>query len=166
MSVNSENTKTNVVRKKGPIFTNRNILSGILFGLGYVAFLDEALFHQILHWHFFYDRSTREIGLISDGLFHAFSWFATIGGLFMLADLKRRSLYNRRKWWAGKWLGAGGFQLYDGIIQHKIMRIHQIRYVDNLILYDWVWNILAVMMILIGVFLLRNKRSKIIVHDF
>lgn len=142
------------------IFANRNILSGILFGVGYVAFLDEALFHQILHWHSFYDRSTREIGLISDGFFHAFSWFATIGGLFMLADLRRRDIYNRRRWWAGKWLGAGGFQLYDGIIQHKFMRIHQIRYVDNLIIYDWIWNVLAAIMIIIGIYLLRNKRGE------
>lgn len=55
-------------------YSSRNIWSGILFGIGLVAFLDEAVFHQLLHWHHFYDRSTTEIGLVSDGLFHAFSW--------------------------------------------------------------------------------------------
>lgn len=29
--------------------SGRNLWSGILFGIGLVAFLDEALFHQILH---------------------------------------------------------------------------------------------------------------------
>ena len=36
-------------------FSRRNLWSGILFGVGLVAFVDEAVFHQILHWHHFYD---------------------------------------------------------------------------------------------------------------
>lgn len=57
------------------VFANRNMWSGILFGIGLAAFIDEAVFHQLLRWHHFYDKSTTDIGLISDGLFHAFSWF-------------------------------------------------------------------------------------------
>src|SRR5690606_42050705 len=49
------------------------------------------LFHQILHWHHFYDRATLEAGLVSDGFFHAFGWFATVIGLVMVADVRRRS---------------------------------------------------------------------------
>ena len=78
---------------------SRNILSGILFGIGFAAFIDEAVFHQLLRWHHFYDKSTTEIGLISDGLFHAFSWFATIGGLFLFADLRRRKALEPLIWW-------------------------------------------------------------------
>lgn len=139
-------------------YSNRNLWSGFLFGVGLVAFIDEAVFHQLLHWHHFYDKSTTDLGLISDGLFHAFSWFATIGGLFLFADLRRRSALSLQRWWGGVLLGAGGFQLYDGILQHKWMRIHQIRYVDNVIIYDVVWNVLAALTILIGMFLI--KRSK------
>ncbi len=127
-----------------------------------VAFLDEAVFHQLLRWHHFYDKSTTDIGLISDGLFHAFSWFATVGGLFMMADLRRRGAFWPTKWWGGKFLGAGVFQLYDGIIQHKLMGIHQIRYDVNILPYDLVWNGLAVVLIVIGIILLaRTKRSAI-----
>ncbi|WP_235598378.1 DUF2243 domain-containing protein, partial [Heyndrickxia sporothermodurans] len=57
-------------------YSARNLLSGFLFGLGIAAFFDETVFHQLLRWHHFYDKSTTNIGLISDGLFHAFSWFA------------------------------------------------------------------------------------------
>ncbi|VEF48153.1 Predicted membrane protein [Bacillus freudenreichii] len=142
------------------ISLKRNRLSGFLFGVGFIAFIDETVFHQILHWHHFYDKSTTEIGLISDGLFHAFSWFATIGGLFMFADLRRRKELSLKKWWGGIFLGAGVFQLYDGLIQHKIMRIHQIRYVDNVILYDIVWNLIAVLMIIAGFALARNTQLR------
>lgn len=147
-----------VKRHTNTSYRQRNLWSGFLFGLGLVAFIDETVFHQLLHWHHFYDKSTTDIGLVSDGLFHAFSWFATIGGLFMLADLKRRSEWQIKRWWSGILLGAGIFQLYDGIIQHKIMRIHQIRYVDNVIIYDIVWNGLALILIFIGLYFLKQSR--------
>lgn len=128
--------------------------SGILFGIGLIAFVDETVFHQLLRWHHFYDKSTTDIGLISDGIFHAFSWFATIAGLFLFADLRRRNGLIFQRWLGGVLLGIGVFQLYDGIIQHKWMKIHQIRYVDNVIVYDIVWNVSALIILLIGLFLL------------
>ncbi|GAA3325099.1 hypothetical protein GCM10020331_055590 [Ectobacillus funiculus] len=54
-------------------YLNRNLWAGILFGLGLVAFIDEAVFHQLLHWHHFYDKATTAISLISDGLFFTLS---------------------------------------------------------------------------------------------
>src|SRR5690625_3096635 len=141
------------------IHVKRNFWSGFLFGLGLIAFFDEVVFHQLLRWHHFYDRATTEIGIISDGLFHAFSWFATIGGLFLLADLRRRQGLIWTKWWGAVFLGAGLFQLYDGVIQHKVMRIHQIRYVENVIIYDIVWITLAIIFIIVGWYLWRKPRN-------
>ncbi|MGF9917700.1 DUF2243 domain-containing protein [Paenibacillus ehimensis] len=140
---------------------DRNLGSGCLFGLGLVAFIDEAVFHQLLHWHHFYDKSTTAVGLISDGLFHAFSWLATIGGLFMFADLLRRNALRLQRWWGGVLVGSGAFQLYDGTIQHKLMRLHQIRYVENVLIYDLIWNLAAITMIILGsMLLLRAKREE------
>lgn len=142
-----------------PKYSRRNLWSGILFGIGIAAFIDETVFHLLLRWHHFYDKSTTEIGLISDGLFHAFGWFATIGGLFMFADLRRRNAFWPARWLGSVLIGTGAFQLYDGTIQHKIMRIHQIRYVENLLIYDLVWNLLAVLFITIGLTLVvRTQR--------
>jgi uncharacterized membrane protein len=149
-NVNSNNKSNYIIRF---VYSSRNLWSGILFGLGLVAFFDETVFHQLLHWHHFYDKSTTNIGLVSDGLFHAFSWFATIGGLFMLADLRRRNALWLTRWWGAVLLGAGVFQLYDGIVQHKLMRLHQIRYVENVIMYDIVWNIIALAMVVAGMIL-------------
>ncbi|AOZ94206.1 DUF2243 domain-containing protein [Paenibacillus crassostreae] len=144
----------------------RNLWCGLLFGLGLVSFIDEVVFHQLLHWHHFYDKSTTDIGLVSDGLFHAFSWFATISSSFMFADLRRRNALSLSRWLGGLLLGGGFFQLYDGIIQHKLMRIHQIRYNVDIRGYDWIWNITASIMIVIGFILVlrtrRNTKSQII----
>lgn len=145
-------------------YSKKNFWSGFLFGLGLVSFIDEAIFHQLLHWHHFYDQSTTDIGLISDGLFHAFSWFATIGGLFLLADIRRRNEFWFTMWIGGELVGAGGFQLYDGIIQHKLMRLHQIRYVDNLIIYDWIWNVIAFVVLAVGIYIIRNSYQQVEVY--
>ena len=42
--------------------TRRSIWSGVLAGVGLVAFIDETVFHQLLHWHHFYDKSTVAAG--------------------------------------------------------------------------------------------------------
>jgi hypothetical protein len=68
----------------------RTIWSGVLAGVGLVAFADETVFHQLLHWHHFYDKSTLAVGLVSDGLFHAGGFIAMVAGLFLLADALRR----------------------------------------------------------------------------
>lgn len=138
-------------------------IAGALFGIGVAAFVDETVFHQLLHWHHFYDRSTTDIGLVSDGLFHAFGWFAVVAGLFWLAGLRSRRALDWRRWAGGALLGAGGFQLYDGTVQHKLMRLHQIRYDVHITPYDVTWNVVAAMLIIIGLSMLivdsRGRRG-------
>lgn len=134
----------------------RSAWSGMLVGVGIAAFVDETVFHQLLHWHHFYDKSTTDVGLVSDGLFHAFGWFAVVIGLVMVADLTRRAGLSARGLVGGILLGAGAFQLYDGTVQHKLLGLHQIRYHVDLLPYDWTWNGLAVLMLLVGVWLLRT----------
>jgi uncharacterized membrane protein len=132
----------------------------VLIGVGIAAFVDETVFHQLLHWHHFYDRSTPSVGLVSDGLFHAFGWFAVVIGLVMVGDLRRRAALAGRVLTGGILLGLGGFQLYDGTVQHKLMRLHQIRYHVNLVPYDWTWNVVAVLFLITGVMLVHTPGSR------
>ncbi|WAP51558.1 DUF2243 domain-containing protein [Arthrobacter sp. ATA002] len=136
----------------------RNVLSGVLVGIGIAAFVDEVIFHQLLQWHHFYDKSTTAAGLFSDGLFHAFGWFAVVAGLFLFADLRRRSMLLPARWAGAILLGTGAFQLYDGTVQHKLMGLHQIRYDVPLLPYDLLWNASAALMILAGAVLLHRTR--------
>jgi uncharacterized membrane protein len=133
----------------------RSVWAGILFGIGLAAFIDETVFHQLLHWHHFYDRSTMTVGLVSDGLFHAGGFTCIVVGLFLMADALRRGGFVPKRWWGALLVGAGGFQLYDGIVQHKIFRLHQIRYHVVLWPYDVTWNVLAAIFIVVGIVVLR-----------
>ena len=136
----------------------RSLLAGLLIGVGVAAFVDEVVFHQVLHWHHFYDRSTTAAGLVSDGILHAFGWIAVVGGLFLFADLQRRRVTLVRRVVAGGLLGCGGFQVYDGVVHHKLMRLHQVRYGVDLLPYDLVWNLAGVAVALVGLVLLVRRR--------
>ncbi len=138
----------------------RSTISGVLCGVGLAAFVDETVFHQLLHWHHFYDRSTPDVGLVSDGLFHAFGFVAVVTGLFVFADLRRRRALVPRRWTGGVLLGTGVFQLYDGLVQHKVFGLHQIRYGVDLLPYDLTWNLVAVALIVAGAVLTLRSWSQ------
>ena len=140
----------------GTIPPVRSLLYALPIGIGVMAAVDEIIFHQILQWHHFYDLATPTIGVITDGLLHAAELIATVVGLFLVVGLARSgSLYTR--WaWAGFFLGAGGFQVFDGIVSHKVLRIHQIRYNVDPLMYDIVWNLVGLVLIAIGLWLYRQ----------
>ena len=79
---------------------------------------------------------------------------------FLLSDLRRRGTLARRSAWAGLVLGAGGFQLFDGVVDHKVLRLHQVRYDVDLLPYDLAWNGFAVLMLAIGSVLALRSRGE------
>src|SRR5690606_6519350 len=132
---------------------SRSCRAGVLIGIALIAAVDEIIFHQLLGWHHFYDRSTPAVGLLSDGLLHAGEVIALVAGFFLLLDLRRSEAISRAAVRAGAFLGAGGFQLFDGLINHKLLRLHQIRYDVPLLPYDLIWNLTAILLILVGLVL-------------
>lgn len=139
----------------------RSVMAGALMGIGVAAFLDETVFHQLLHWHHFYDKSTPDVGLVSDGIFHAGGWLAMVVGLFLFADLQRHKATVPKRVWAGGFIGWGGFQVYDGLFQHKVLGLHQIRYNVDLTLYDLAWNVSGAAGLIIGVALLFGEAKSV-----
>jgi uncharacterized membrane protein len=139
----------------------RSLASGVFVGIGIAGFLDETVFHQLLHWHHFWDGGSPGAGLVSDGVFHAVSWFCIVGGLFWFADLRRRGAWQPRAWTGGVLLGAGAFQLYDGVVQHKLLGLHQIRYSVTIWPYDLVWDLVAAVLVLVGAWLVRQSGRRV-----
>ncbi|MGK5675309.1 DUF2243 domain-containing protein [Micromonospora sp. URMC 106] len=146
--------------RTAPPDLRRSVLAAAVIGAAVMAAVDEIVFHQLLGWHHFYDRSTRSVGLLSDGLLHSAELLALVGGFFWYADLRRRGALVPRAAWGGFLLGAGAFQLFDGIVDHKVLRLHQIRYGVHLLPYDVVWNVGAVALLLIGAWVTWRARSR------
>ncbi|GAA2530781.1 DUF2243 domain-containing protein [Pilimelia columellifera subsp. columellifera] len=135
------------------------MLAAGVIGAAVMAAVDEIVFHQILGWHHFYDRSTPAVGLLSDGLLHAAELLALVGGFFWFADLRRRQGWRRLAGWGGALAGAGAFQLFDGLVDHKVLRLHQIRYGVHLLPYDIVWNVAGALLLFAGVIVLGRARA-------
>jgi len=148
----------------------RTLLSGVMVGIGVVGTLDEVVLHQLLDWHHFVDLTvyagaplderTRSVGLVADGLFHIVSTLLLGWGVLRLrSDFRTPWEGWQRRFWAGFCLGFGGFNLYDAVIQHKVLRLHEVRRgVDNLLPYDLVFGGIAAIVLVLGVLLLRTVR--------
>lgn len=139
---------------------SRTVLAGGLLGIAAAAAIDEIVFHQLLQWHHFVDRESSIAGVVSDGILHAVSWIATVIALFLLVDLRRRGSVVWSRWWGGMLVGAGGFQVYDGVVQHKLFGLHQVRYGVDLLPYDLAWNIVGGLLLVAGVALLAVTRRR------
>lgn len=138
----------------------RSFYSVIPLGIGVMAAVDEIIFHQLLGWHHFFDWGTPAFSLLSDGLLHSAELILFVVGFFLFSELWKKQRLDRHAAWSGFFVGLGGFQLFDGIIDHKVLRLHQIRYVENTLPYDLVWNGVGVMLLLIGWLIHRRSVAK------
>ena len=137
---------------------------GVVTGVGVAGTLDEVILHQLLHWHHLYGRS-HAADMVSDGLFHLASSALLVAGVYwaMVAVWRGRDDGRAGRWrrfWAGVLLGAGGFNLYDGTVQHKVLRLHQVRpAAEDWLPYDAAILGLAAEALLIGAALLAGSRG-------
>lgn len=133
--------------------------TGALLGIGLVGAADEILFHQLLQWHNFYVHSSDYWRIASDGLFHLF----TVSLLFFAAArlwARRRhfsTFVSGRLFWAGVFSGGGGFQLFDGTINHKVLQLHPVREgAENIVPYDVGWIVSGLLLLYCGWLLWRS----------
>jgi uncharacterized membrane protein len=136
-----------------------SLVATAMIGVGLMAAVDEIVFHQLLDWHSFYDRSTPRIGLLSDGLLHAAEVVVLVLGGVRWAALRRGAALAPRAAWAGLFLGLGGFQLFDGLVDHKLLRVHQVRYGVEPLSYDLAWTGAALVLLLVGAGLALRGRA-------
>ncbi len=155
--------------------TRSVLFTGILIGIGIAGFVDETLFHQLLQWHTFYWATDEHGRILSDGLFHLVSTLLLLWGLL-------RVWQGRAHWEdasgpllvAGILMGAGGFNFYDGIVQHAILHLHLVNehVCDNSVThgnnslancpqdipYEIVWDIVGFIVLSVGFLLWRRSR--------
>src|SRR5260370_21436374 len=101
------------------------LLAGVLLGIGIIGFLDEAILHQLLQWHTFYWGTDLHGRVLSDGLFHVFSTVLLLWGAYRLWRTPRDWMQPRRgAVLAARLIRAGGFNVYDCLIDHLVFHFH------------------------------------------
>jgi uncharacterized membrane protein len=140
--------------------------AGVLLGIGFGGFADGIVLHQILQWHHLLTSTgdhpaTTVAGLetntLWDGLFHAFTWLATLSGLFLLWSAMREGF--RPSVWRliGLLLaGWGTFNLVEGIVDHHILTIHHVKAGENELAFDLGFLALGAALVVAGILLVRR----------
>ena len=146
-----------------PSAARTTVWIGAALGIGLMGALDTIVFHQFLQWHNFYVHTTDEWRIVSDGAIHTFTTTMLFIGAVWLWS--RRQPVSRvatsRPFWAGILLGAGGFQLFDGVVNHLILQLHPVREgVDNPLPYDIAWNAAALLLLAAGWLLWRGADAR------
>jgi uncharacterized membrane protein len=139
-----------------------------VLGIGLGGFIDGIVLHQILQWHEMLSNRIppttyvgKSVNMFWDGIFHAFTLLFTLTGVILLWKLLHRNDIKRsgNLLAGGMLFGWGLFNLLEGIADHQLLKLHNVREVT---LDKQLWNLgflgLSILFIIVG--LLISKRSK------
>ena len=139
-----------------------------VLGIGIGGFIDGIVFHQILQWHEMISNQiapvtyiAKSVNMFWDGIFHAFTLMVTITGIVLLWKLLKRNNIDRsgNLLVGGLLLGWGLFNFLEGIADHQVLKLHNVREVTT---NKEAWNLgfLAFSIVLIILGLLISKQRK------
>lgn len=163
--VASSSTSSNIAT----IHTNRHLITtGIILGVGQAAFFDGIIFHQLLQWHHMFSSvktdatvAGLELNTIGDGLFHLFAWITLSVGIVLLWRLAKQQVQLSGRLFAGALLiGAGSFNVIEGLIDHQILGIHHVRAGANQLTYDITFLVVGAVIAIIGWLLLQTTEKE------
>jgi uncharacterized membrane protein len=158
---NHNNVKLTVV----PLVT-----ASVTLGIGIGGFIDGTVLHQILQWHEMLSNKLPPLTLINksvnmfwDGIFHLFCLIVTLVGIILLFKILFRKdvIVTTKTFAGGLLLGWGIFNVIEGIIDHQILKLHNVREVaaDNDI-----WNYgflgISVLFIFIAIAMIKSGTPK------
>lgn len=155
-------------KTRATILPKQFIFSGILLGLGFAGFFDGIVLHQILQWHHMLsnvrpmlDMTDVKANTTADGLFHLASYGFTIAGVTLLWRTHQQTeMPKSAKPFVGSILvGAGLFNLIEGIIDHHILRIHYVHSGADHLLWDLAFLASGALFIAIGLVLIEQWKK-------
>jgi len=121
------------------------IIAGIVLGLGLGGFVDGILLHQLLQWHHMLSNirpltnvANEDLNMVWDGLFHAFDWLLTVAGIILLWRAGGRDdvPWSSQTFIGSILIGAGLFDIVEGLIDHQILGIHHVKPGPNQLAWD------------------------------
>jgi uncharacterized membrane protein len=143
----------------------RAAIAGILIGVGMGGFVDGIVLHQMAQWHHMlsnvvppHTMEHMRVNMTWDGLFHALTWGITLVGILRLrsAAYAGAAIPSLQAFTGQLILGWRAFNLVEGLIDHHILGIHNVREVPNATVYNLTFLAIGgVLFILIGWGLMR-----------
>ncbi|MBW4645194.1 MAG: DUF2243 domain-containing protein [Goleter apudmare HA4340-LM2] len=156
--------KSEIVNRCTPL-----IAAGIFLGAGLGGFVDGILLHQILQWHHMLSNvrslttvSNIDLNMLWDGLFHALDWVLTVVGVALLwwSGGRNDVPWSSQTFFGSVLIGAGLFNLVEGLIDHQILGIHHVKPGPNQLVWDLGFLLLGAFLVVFGWIMLQNSRVK------
>ncbi|MBO1055861.1 MAG: DUF2243 domain-containing protein [Dolichospermum sp. JUN01] len=144
------------------------ITAGIFLGLGLGGFVDGILLHQILQWHHMLSSirplttdTNTDVNMVWDGLFHALDWVLTVVGVTLLWRAGGRAdvPWLSQTFGGSLLIGAGLFNLVEGVIDHQILGIHHVKPGPNQLAWDIGFLALGGLFVVIGWIMIHQERN-------
>ena len=141
------------------------IAAGILLGLGQAGFFDGIVFHQLLQWHHMFTNvesgntvAGLELNTFGDGIFHLVDWLLTLAGIIVLWNaVKKNSTALSNSVLTGAFcIGAGLFNVTEGILSHHIFQIHHVKPGSYQLAWDLAFICAGVLSVIIGWIILSS----------
>jgi uncharacterized membrane protein len=164
MEINPANVSSPVQPQKTPLSYRPLILAGLVLGLGQGGFFDGIVFHQLLQWHHMFSSietdmtiAGMELNTFGDGLFHLFDWLLTLVGIFLLwrAGQQAKDAWSGRVFIGALLLGAGLFNLVEGILDHHLLGIHHLKPGAHEFLWDLGFLGSGILLVSLGALLIQ-----------
>jgi uncharacterized membrane protein len=150
--------------------SSRLTWAGIWLGLSLGGFFDGIMLHQVLQWHHMLTsvgderiRSDISINTTADGLFHAGCWIFAIIALVLLWKARRHfgALHWARTFVGSILIGAGAFNLIEGVIDHEILGIHHVRTeTEHVLVWDMSFLALGAALVALGYMMRRSAAAR------
>lgn len=144
------------------------LTTSIILGIGIGGFIDGIVLHQILQWHEMLSARipptnyvNKSVNMFWDGIFHAFTLLVTFVGIVLFWRLLQRKDIDRSGFLfsGGLLAGWGIFNLVEGIIDHQLLKLHNVREIsDNPGLWNTGFLGLAIVLLLAGYGLVRKSQ--------
>jgi uncharacterized membrane protein len=157
--------KTKTLNGRTPL-----IIAGIFLGLGLGGFVDGILLHQLLRWHHMLSNirpltnvANENLNMLWDGLFHALDWVFTVVGIILLWRAGGRDdvPWSSQTFIGSILIGAGLFNLVEGLIDHQILGIHHVKSGTNQLAWDVAFLALGALLAVIGWIMIKKESAVI-----
>jgi len=142
-------------------------LPAVVIGIGFGMFTDGIVFHQVIQWHRLISSTAYvddtvaglDAANLADGLFHLAALIITVVGVALL--WRAQELSDRRRPWGelvgGVLVGAGGFNIFDGLVNHLLLDLHHLHEGTYELTSDLVYIAVSAGLVALGLLLHRRR---------
>jgi uncharacterized membrane protein len=142
------------------------IAAAIFLGIGLAGLFDGVVLHKILQWHHMLssvrpptDAASIKLNELWDGIFLAGTYAVIVVGIVFLGLASQRgNILDSLKIFGGCLaIGAGSFNVIEGLIDHHILGIHHVKSGANELAWGLVFLAINAALVALGWIILRAE---------